>query len=82
MPLAVISPATPCSTDAGNRFQDFFDIILEAVISLTFAQPGQITFECTHRRRNGHLVIVEDDNELCFKMPGLVDRLARHARHY
>ena len=54
----------------------------DAAIGAARDQPGQMRRQRPHRRRDRHVVVVEDDDQARFQVAGIVHRLVGHARRH
>ena len=62
--------------------RQFLAEIAETHIGAAGGQPRQIGAHRARRRRNRHIVIVEDDDQPRIERAGIVERLKRHARRH
>src|SRR2546429_9151476 len=60
-------------TNAGNGKKHAFDFLLKPVINLAGHDSIQISCNGSNVRRDGHFVVVKNDQQLLLQMAGLVD---------
>jgi hypothetical protein len=61
-----------------NVVQQVAHLVLHAVVALSLADAVEIAGERADRGRDGHLVVVEENDQARLEVAGLIDRLHRH----
>ncbi len=78
----VLGAFRPLAERFGQQRDGPFGCSLEFLKRIACIKPGQVAGHCPNRRRNGHFIVVQDDNQPFFQGTGVVHRLIGHAcRH-
>ncbi len=75
--LHVAGHAVKLAADQRDAIHDSSGQILGLVVGLALDDPVEIPRHGTDVRRDRHVVVVEDDHQLPFEMPGLVEAFQR-----
>ena len=66
----------------GQMMRQLFADVAQLQIRMPRAEPGQISRHGADRRRNRHVVVVQDHDQPLVARPGIVHRLVGHARRH
>ena len=62
-----------------NPVQGIHDIQLQVHIGIRRPEIAQITVHTAHIFRNGHIIVIQNDNKICFHIRGIVQTLEGHS---
>ncbi|AFC29794.1 hypothetical protein PM3016_2924 [Paenibacillus mucilaginosus 3016] len=66
------------SADGRHLLDEMLDFFLGFLVMAVGADPRQIIAQGAYIRRNGHLIVVEDDHQLALLVADMIERLERH----